>query len=425
LNQALATNIVDSLCITQSTQSSFDGLKGFGQRAWQGTLFWLSGSGLPHHLLMRLREFDYESVLPPEILGNLSRNFAENQRRIEVLAEEFNNLNNRLFDAEVEFAAVRGFELSPDYCADLSLRTWYTHEYLVPMESIPRARKTVEQAGFPFRQTGPRGELCFAVPAMQPPRRVEDTYKASFPRMVVLHYRMWNGGDSKISVFPPEDTLRRTRALRWKGISFPTLAEDDLLIFLVADTFARVLSYWCKLSWFYEIANFLRVKSSEADFWARFYSRINGCGKLPELAGVVFLLASHLFKVELPTAIRSQISNLPQPLSAWVDHYGRQWALAKYPGSKLSLLLHGELVEDRAIWEEFRRHRLFPFPRRRTVISAGSSESSGSRREQRDWTRILRRLKFHGQTTYTYLRELPGWERLLNEVTATPPPSDD
>ncbi len=416
MNRVLASKIVESLGMTASPGTALEELKRFSRREWQGILWWLSGSGLSHHFLRCLREQNCEGALPAQITACLSRNYAQNRRRVSIMAQEFDGLNHRLSEAGVEYAAVRGFELTPDYCRDLSFRTWYTHEYVLQEEYIPRARKVVELAGFPFRQTGLRGELCFAVPEMQPPSRVEDTYEAEFPRMVVLHRQIWNGNRSGIDVCPPEQMLRRLEMRQWEGISFSTFADDDLLAFLVMDTFVRVLSYWCKLSWFFEIANYLRTRATNATFWEDYYARIGGCGKLPEISNIVFLLASHLFEIDLPPAVRLRTARLSATLRAWVQLYGRRWALAKYPGSKLSLLMQEELVDDLETWKDVRRRSLFPFlPSSHAGVTTRPIPVTNEK-SQHSWSRIFRRLRFHGPATYGYLREQSRWKNQLQQL---------
>jgi Uncharacterised nucleotidyltransferase len=402
--------------MTRSSRAVFDEIKSFSGSEWQGTLWWLSGSGLSHHFLVRLQEQNREDALPAQIIESVSGNYEHNRRRISIMAQEFEGLNKRLSEAGVECAAVRGFELAPDYCPDLSLRTWYTHEYVLQEESISRARNVVELAGFPFRQSGRRGELCFAVPQMQPPLRVEDTYEATFPRMVVLHRQIWNRNNSGINALPPEHMLRRLELRQWEGISFSTFADDDLLAFLVMDTFVRVLSYWCKLSWFFEIANCLRARFSNPTFWESYYARIGGCGKLPEISNIVFLLASHLFGVDLPPAVRLRTANLSAALRAWIELYGREWALSKYPGSKLSLLMQEELVDDQDTWKDVRRHSLFPFLASRHAGAEGGLIPVTNGKSRRNWARIFKRLGFHGPATYRYLREQSRWKSQLHQL---------
>jgi hypothetical protein len=249
---------------------------------------------------------------------------------------------------------------------------------------------------------------------------VDDCYTAAFPRFVVLQLKLWDADHSRISLAAPEDVLSSARLRTWNGIPFPALTDEDTLIFLALDTFHHMLGYWCKLFWFFEIAYFLKRRSSDAAFWERFHERIKGHTHLTEVIGLVLSLAARLFRVELPAAINARvIQSLPPALSLWVEQYGEDWALKEFPGSKLSLFIQRELILDPAAWREVRRIRLIPF-HRSSRVAEPSSPSLSSRVEagRQQWTHILRRIKFHTTTTSQYLWELPRWRRILRRASA-------
>ena len=396
-------------------EAVYDEMRGFNTAEWQQTLWWLSGSGLPHYFLARLQHSYRESVLPLAIHVNLSRFFSANQQRVDTMAEEFASLTSRLSDAGINCATVRGFELASEYCSNLWLRTWYTHEYVVSVEQVKFASRVVEEAGFPFRRCGFRGELYFAVPEMQEPSKLEEAYSAAFPRMVVLHSQMWDRHGTGIDVTVPGDLLQRSVTRRVHGMSFATLADDDLLAVTLMDTFNRVLTYWCKLSWLLEISHFLKVRHSEDIFWENFYRRIADWAKLPQIADFLFSLCSSVFGVALPKVVRYRVSELSPALALWTRHYGKQWALAEYPGSKLSLLVQRELISDRAMWKRTSRQRLFPLMPVRSASSGSIAATTERGPLKRKISRIVDRIRFHGPTTYAYLRELPRWKRLLDQ----------
>lgn len=415
MNRALASKIVESLSAGPSCNTAYAELSKFDTRQWEQTLWWLSGSGLPHYFLARLQQSGREDVLPRGIFDRLSQDFRANQRRVEIMATEFDTLNRCFRDGMLKAAVVRGFELAPEYCSNLSLRTWYTHEYFLPVELLRDATDMVEKSGYPFRRTGSRGELYFAVPELHPPSRIEDSYTAAFPRMVVLHSQVWDSNDTGINASPTKDWLQRLVMRRSQGLAFSTFADEDLLAVTLLDTFVRVLGYWCKLSWFFEICNFLQVRSSDSIFWDAFYSRIADYGKLPQIADFLFLLSSTLFEVDLPDSVRSRISQLEPALALWVYRYGKDWALSKYPGSKLSLLAQRELIDDPEKWKEIRRRRLFPFLPGRHALR-GNRTTATHTPTNRTVSRVFDRIRFHVPATYSYLRQLPHWKRLLSHA---------
>jgi len=115
LNRALAKFIVDCLRMIGSPQEPLAEIQQFSRRDWDRTAFWLNGSGLAHYFLRRVRELQSEGAVPSEVLARLARNLTVNQCRLEVMAGEFNDLNHRLSDASLSYAAVKGFDLAPDY----------------------------------------------------------------------------------------------------------------------------------------------------------------------------------------------------------------------------------------------------------------------------------------------------------------------
>jgi len=417
LNRELASRIVESMSSHGARDQVYEEMKQFSAAEWKQTLWWLSGSGLPHYLLARLQHSYRESVLPPAIYAILSQNLSANQQRVDIMAEELASLTSRLSDVGVNCAVVRGFELAPEYCSNLWLRTWYTHEYVVSAEQLKSASRVVEQAGYPFRQCGFRGEYYFAVPGLRSPSKLEDAYSAAFPRIVVLHSQIWDHNGTGIDVPVPYDLLLRTVSRSSHGVCFPTLAEDDLLAVTLIDTFARVLSYWCKLSWLLEISYFLQVMRSDDIFWGNFYRRIADCGKLPQIADFLFSLCASVFDAVLPEIVRDRISGLNPALALWSRHYGKQWALAEYPGSKLSLLVQRELIGDRGAWKRMSRQKLFPLSPARGMPSGNVARTTKRRQVTGKISRLLGRIRFHGPATYAYLRELPRWKRILNQTS--------
>lgn len=390
-------------------------MRKFDAREWQETLWWLSGSGLTHYFLARLHQSGYEDILPSRIIDRLSQDFRANQQRVEVMGKEFNTLNRRFRDAGLEAAAIRGFELAPEYCSNLSLRTWYSHEYFLSAESLRQAIEIVEKSGYPFRRAGSRGELYFAAPEMQLPSSLEDSYTAAFPRMVVLHGQAWDSDGTGIDASAPKGWIERLVTRHSQGLAFPTLADEDLLALTLLDTFARVLDYWCKLSWFFELSNFLQVRRSNVAFWEEFYSRISDRGKLPQIADFLLFLCSNLFGVDLPESVGSRVSRLNPALVLWVHRYGEEWALSKYPGSKLSLLVQRELIDRPEKWKEIRNRRLFPFLPWRGVLRRNTTVASRAP-TSRSISRVFDRIRFHVPATYSYLRKLPRWKRLLSQT---------
>lgn len=151
---------------------------------------------------------------------------------------------------------------------------------------------------------------------------------------------------------------------------FPALADDDALLFQVLHAFHHMLDHWCRPSCFLEIAYCVARQHASASFWDRFRSRVEDRRYLPEIAGLVFSMATMLFGAPVPDEV-ARWSAQRSVLSLWVREYGERWAIALFPGSKLSLFMHREFVGDPVVWRSVRRSRLLPLHRAAQVAEAG------------------------------------------------------
>ena len=110
---------------------------------------------------------------------------------------------------------------------------------------------------------------------------------------------------------------------------------------------------------------------------------------------------------------------MPHPIDLWIDRYGKDILMAKFPGSKLYLLLK----EDGSNTEHFPHLRCmkkllparFPLP-----ITAPLKVKKLSTAW---WGRMLvelryfgLRLMFHITAGLRYLLELPRWKRVVSDV---------
>jgi len=420
MNRALARCIVGSLRVTGSLEEPLAKLVKFRRPDWERTLPWLADSGLALYLLKRASQSDLHEALPAPIRDHLRRNRASNRRRIAEMKTEFGSLNCRFKAAGVDYVVLKGFTLIPDFCPDASLRSQYDYDYLVRPESVGLAQRTLEAAGYSRKTRSPgfepAGEFLFAAQPLSLPSPDEDFYGAHIPRTVEVHVSLWQTDRDMINLDVPEDALDRKRMANWDGLCFPVLAEDDSLIFQALHTFQHILSYWCRPSCFLEIAHFIAQRYSDEAFWEQFRSRVGGRRQLPEIVALVFSMAETLFGAPLPSQIRVWVeANLRPTLSLWVRRYGRNWALAPFPGSKLTLFLHREFIDDPAVWREIARSRLFPFHRPARVAEPGGPSLTSRRKA--NWSQchfVLRRLQFHLGSLLSYGWELPRWERLLS-----------
>jgi len=420
MNRALAQCVVESLRVTGPFEEPLVRLGTFSRRDWQQTLPWLDDGGLALYLLDRVNGSGLREVLPIEIEARLGRNLDSNRRRLAEMKEEFESLNRRFEAAGVEYAVLKGFALIPDYCPDAVLRSQYDYDYLVPAGSLEKAQQALEAAGYSKKVKSPgfekMGESLFAAEPLSLPAPDENFYSANIPRTVELHLSLWESDRDKIGLKSPADALDRKSLANCECLRFPVLADDDTLVFQALHAFQHILTYWCRPSCFLEIAYFIAQRRSDAAFWERFRSRLEGGRYLVEVVGLVFAMTALLFKAPIPTEVRAWTTeNLSAAVSLWVQRHGRNWALARFPGSKLSLLVHREFIEDRDVWKEIRRSRLFPWHRPAKVVESGDPTlRSHWLATWHQWRFVWSRLEFHLHALLSYAWELPRWKLNLH-----------
>jgi len=418
MDRRLVQSIVESLRVDVPREARLAGFESFGLRDWQRTLSWLDDSGLALYLLERLNQSDSLQLLPLAIQSRLQHNLASNQRRVAEMKEEFRALNGRFDEAGVKYAVLKGFALVPNFCPDAALRLQYDFDYLVHPDSEATAQSILREAGYSRKGRSPgyepTGETTFGASPLTAPTHEEGFYSAALPRGVELHLDLWQPERDRIDLEVPKDALDRIRRANCEGISFPALAEDDALLFQVLHAFQHVLTFWCRPSCFLEIAYFIARRSSDAGFWEQFRMRVSGYRQLPAIAALVFAMAERLFQAPLPAQVRIwMMSKLPEALTRWVERYGTNWTLAPFPGSKLSLLVHRQFIDDPAAWRTVAWSRLFPLHRPAQVVEpAHSNLTSRWKIKWQQGAFVLRRLQFHLRALWGLGWKLLRWTRV-------------
>jgi len=416
VNRALAGEIAGCLRVSGSPMDHVRNLAAFSRGDWKRAQEWLDHSGVALWFWDRLKELGVPDAVPPEIGERLDRLIKDNTLRVASMAEEFDSIN-RVFElAGVEYAVLKGFALIPEYAPDARLRTAYDFDYLLPPDSMERVDQPLRNEGYIHRHEDAGHSLRYARSASTPrpfPQR-NYLYSAALPRAVELHSRLWETEPLMVPLPLPNDFLARKRLRNWQGLSFYSLAEEDELMFQVLHAIRHILTNWCRLCVFFEIAQFLERRSSDSVFWRRFYDRIRNIPPLPEMVGVVFSLAARLFAAPVPTVVDTEIMrNLRHPLELWVCHYGYDSALANLADNKYGLFLHREFVPDAASWRKVRRRRLLPLQRPNRGARASSPKVSA--RLATGWRQasyVGRRLLHHSIAAVRYLWESRRWERM-------------
>ena len=427
MNRELATRIVDCLRLTGDTPE-VDRLRQCSERDWRRTLLWLDHAGLTLYLLRRLQSLKATDVLPPPILRRFEGNLAQNRRRLDDMVSQFATINEGFRRAGVNFAVIKGFSLTPEFCLDASLRTPSDLDYLVDKQSLPLARRVVEEAGY-CQQKISDIEVKFRRRSPRIPSRFDDPYSPETEPLVELHLGFWNKKSTGIILSEPEFRLDQTVNHEWQGLRFPVLRKEDTFTLQIMHVFQHVLEGWVKLCWLLEIGYFMTSQSLDDVFWDRVDVRVREVPLLAGFGAVVTELAGTVFAATKPPRAACWGQKLSPPARFWTELYGRTWAMEDHPldssrlfaATKLSILLQREFMPDRLIQREVTRRRLFPWKSPENAVPNDNKTAIGFLRAiNLQSLFVIQRLIFHLGSDIRFLWELRNWRELNRRARGIP-----
>jgi Uncharacterised nucleotidyltransferase len=386
---------------------SVSALEGFSARQWKHALPWLDSSGLALYLLSRIEDLNAGDVLPPTVLARLRQNQKDNRERTAALMDEMRAIHQRFFACGVEFAVLKGYSLVPEYCTIAALRHQCDLDYLVAPDHLDHADQILCSMGYSRVRRSP-GTFTFARSTGDLPSR-DAIYQPALNYSVELHTSVWE--NDEVAVLEPlPQVLGRRQFHQASGLVFPVLAPEDRFIHQCLHVLSHTLQFWIRLAWLYEIASFLRKTSTEAAFWRLAEKRIGGREYIAKAVHLVTRLAGRIFSVDMPVLPAGDFPSL----ELWINEYGCRWAMHDIPGSKLSLFLFREFMNEEQ-WRRLERQRLFPLhrPHSATQLNAAAPRRS-LRAHVAECFYAWQRLRFHGREAAVYLWEKPRWQQRLD-----------
>lgn len=416
MNRDLAESIVKHLSFCPGPDQQIEVLESFGDGEWKRNLAWIHDSGLALYFLRKLEATSTTDALPTWVLESLHRALDANRERTAYLASQFQAINEAFDTAGVNYAVVKGFSLVPDFCSDISLRPLGDLDYIVSRESLHSARKVVERNGYSLRSETETEFKFFPAPPY-----IQDQYSVRGEHSVELHVSLWNPKLHETPLFEPRLDIANIVRHPWQRTSFPAFSTEDSLLLQAVHAFHHVLTYWIRLSCFYEIAVFLDRYIDDELLWSRVEERVGSDANSLEVLSFAVQFASLLFGCRLPPIFSEWMRNIRPSVAVWIENYARTWALGRnHPGdlelfspAKVVLFLHQQYLPrtNRLVWK-----RLFP-TRRISTISESVLANPFALRDS-DWRRrqlVIRRSVFHMSSGLRYLWEIPRWRR-LNQI---------
>jgi Uncharacterised nucleotidyltransferase len=257
---------------------------------WQILLAHAAQHGVRPILFRTLKSVCWDAV-PHEIQTDLLRFTIANAQKNLLLTAELLRLIEIFTQAGIPIVAFKGPVLAGSVYGDLALREFSDLDVLVPEERVPEAQRIL--AGLEY-------EADFSQ---------DQQYRSAFLRYqgqyafrnrktgiaVDLHWQL----SSKGIEFPiqPNELWPRLKQVALAGRMIPTLADDDLALFLAAH---GTKERWRDLIWLCDFAELLRNRSS-IDWNLVFHRAERGHLSRPLLLGI--FLASSLLSASAPAEL--------------------------------------------------------------------------------------------------------------------------
>ena len=404
-------------------------------------LRWLDQSGLALYFLDRLQQHNAAGRLPNNLRHALETRLSANRGRTANMLEEFRRLANAFHHFGVTFCALKGVSLIPDFCPAQHLRHQADFDFLISPDSIPQATRALQSHGYVQQEVKPSGEITFATPQTHVPSAADDIYAPPRHREIDLLPSLhldFHG----FSIFTPTDQLARARTKTLDDLNFPALAADDMFALQILHAFSHLLGSWVRLSWLFEISNFLHAHHQDDSLWHSVIERQqsaqsqSGASTSASSAstrnafGLILSLTQQIFPSSrpLPSPLHNWcIATLPAPIRVWIHHFGLRFAHSNLNGSKLSLFVHREFTRassldrsvpvtraDRRAFNRYALRRIFPVGHRSSLGKVSiTSPRAKLRVNALQGLHSMQRVLFHLRELVSFPVEAIRWKLAL------------
>ena len=407
MNRLLAEAVV--AMVGEPSRHHAERLRSYSMRQWRQNHHWLVTGGLALHLLTNLRQFEAEDVLPLAYRHHLAGLHDASGPRTEELRRDLLELNRLLTALGAPFVNWKGFALCPDFCPDIRLRNQTDYDFIIRADDFELFHRALLDAGY-LLSGSTDGEFRYELLPGQP-YSLDEVYCPKRHRKVELHL----GTDSRAASGRPMDfspLFDRYRIRCLDGVSFPVLAAEDAFVTHAAHAGRHALSGWVRIAWLLELDTFVRQYQSDDALWETVRTRIDATSAIS--VGVALALVVRLWRRDLPRAISSLMDVLPVNLARWLDVNWRGFVLSDFPGTKLHLLLHRELLGE-AAFQKLEHSTLYPIkvPPRVSYVSAQAPLAKRVRAARSQARFVMRRLKFHLVENSRYWLMKRRWQRTV------------
>ena len=383
-------------------------LQNLSNKEWSGLLHWLDVSGLALYFLDRMMELQLSTQLPAEVLARLEQNLRDNRERTRGMIAESVAIQQEFQEADLSYATLKGFSLSPHSVPRQELRHQFDLDFLVAQKSAASARRVLEYRGYHLYAVSGRS---WEFKRDDAPGHIRDLYKNLPCRSVELHIEAEVPGHQSL--------LERVEIREFHGIDMPVLSPVDLFIGQGLHAYKHICSEFSRTSHLLEFRRHVLSRRGDDFFWKEVRSRAEKNSQAGVGLGIVTLLITRLMGDFAPEAFTSwTVGRLSTTARLWVNLYGSHVAFGDTPGSKLYLLLQKELESAGIRQRRSLREALLPSRLPPPVVRGTSGETLRVRmsRYRLQIYFILLRLRFHVVEGIRYFRESYRWRQYVSRV---------
>jgi len=351
LKRKLIDSIVDFLAAPSAATAK--DLDRHGRIDWWRTYSWLDTSGVALYFAQAIKDIGATDVLPRSVHDRLEQNLADSRNASNVMFIEFCRINAAFGSTAAPYAVHKGFSLVPDYCPDPSLRTQVDFDFQVCPEHVTVFAEVLRSLGY-HPITNSRGEERFeTIPGHIP--HLRDIYRPKTSFRTELHFGQSSAEDTS-------ELLKhgRCRVKYLNGASFPVLPQFDEFLDQTNHIIRHSGGGWIRTSCLLEMSYFIRKQREDSHFWANLKERCATDGTARYAVGLALGLMLATFPAPDLAPAGQFVEALSPEVQLWVRCCGRKFALAKFPGTKLHLLLDQATAKDLNEWRRSARRRLFP-----------------------------------------------------------------
>jgi len=371
---------------------------------WRRLLQWLHVSGLALYFFDRLVSLDLSDRLPPAIHEELKQAVADNTLRSKAFLEETLRLNRAFQDEGVLYANLKGITLCPFSVPRMELRSQLDLDFLVDPACAERARAVLEGCGYRLHAVSGKS-MEFKTPGRSNPR-LSELYKVTPHRSVELHLE--SEGSPR---------LHRVEWIQREGLSIPSLSPIDQYLSQALHLFKHIRGEFTRLSWFLEFRHHTQARKPDSVFWNDFLSLLQDDKKTALGYGIAAATSQELLDEFVPR----DVSAVTEPLLStatryWITHYSRTALLTDFPGSKLYLLLEGELTRKEAFTGRSVQGALLPRRLPAAINCKPEQDSLAAKlhRLRQQIPYVFFRLRFHLVEGARYLMASMQWRQFLS-----------